>query len=185
MRPLTMRLVTTRFPTMRSLTMRLVTTRFPTLRSLTIRLQTARFPTTRPANRPLKGLALLLVLATATTTPVIATEGASTDAHPTPAQSSLNPQEILAASDAVRNPDKPFGVAIVLTEYRNAQQVDANTLAIYSKLDPTNGRYRTLVRYVGPPRDTGKLVLQNGTEMWFFDPSSEASIRISPQQRLL
>ena len=36
-----------------------------------------------------------------------------------------------------------------------------------------------------PPRDAGKLVFENGTEMWFFDPSSEASIRISPQQRLL
>jgi outer membrane lipoprotein-sorting protein len=93
-------------------------------------------------------------------------------------------QKILAASDAVRNPDKPFGLSIVLTEYRNSKESDSNTLAIYSKLD-VGGRYRTLVSYVGPPRDTGKLVQENGTEMWFYDPSSEASIRISPQQRLL
>lgn len=99
------------------------------------------------------------------------------------ATSSLDAQKILAASDAVRNPAKPFGLSIVLTEYRDAKQVDANTLAIYSKLD--SGRYRTLVSYVGPPRDAGKLVLESGTEMWFYDPSSEASIRISPQQRLL
>ncbi len=96
-----------------------------------------------------------------------------------------NPQEILAESDSVRNPAEPFGLSIVLTEYRNAQQVDSNTLAIYSKLDQASGRYRTLVSYVGPPRDAGKLVLENGTEMWFYDPSSAASIRISPQQRLL
>jgi outer membrane lipoprotein-sorting protein len=96
----------------------------------------------------------------------------------------LDAQKILAASDAVRNPAKPFGLSIVLVEYRNAKEVDSNTLAIYSKLD-ASGRYRTLVSYVGPPRDAGKLVLENGTEMWFFDPSSEASIRISPQQRLL
>jgi hypothetical protein len=96
----------------------------------------------------------------------------------------LDAQKILAASDAVRNPARPFGLSIVLVEYRNAKEVDSNTLAIYSKLDDS-GRYRTLVSYVGPPRDAGKLVLENGTEMWFFDPSSEASIRISPQQRLL
>ena len=94
-------------------------------------------------------------------------------------------QKILAASDAVRNPANPFGLSIVLTEYRGAREVDSNTLAIYSKLDAQSGRYRTLISYVGPPRDTGKLVLENGTEMWFYDPSGEASIRISPQQRLL
>jgi hypothetical protein len=94
-------------------------------------------------------------------------------------------QQILAASDAVRNPARPFGLSIALTEYRNAKESDSSTLAIYSKLDADTGRYRTLVSYVGPPRDAGKLVLENGTEMWFYDPSSEASIRISPQQRLL
>jgi outer membrane lipoprotein-sorting protein len=97
---------------------------------------------------------------------------------------SLDAQEILAASDAIRNPAQPFSVSLVLTEYRSAQQVESNTLAIYSKLDQ-GGRYRTLVSYIGPPRDAGKLVLENGTEMWFYDPASEASIRISPQQRLL
>jgi hypothetical protein len=102
-----------------------------------------------------------------------------------PRDATLDAQKILAASDAVRNPAKPFGLSIVLVEYRNAKEVDSNTLAIYSKLDGDSGRYRTLVSYVGPPRDAGKLVLENGTEMWFFDPSSEASIRISPQQRLL
>jgi hypothetical protein len=74
---------------------------------------------------------------------------------------------------------------IQLTEYRNSREVDANTLAIYSKLDAAGGRFRTLVRYLGPLRDAGKLVLESGMEMWFYDPSSAASIRISPQQRLL
>lgn len=96
----------------------------------------------------------------------------------------LKAQQILAASDDIRNPGKSFGLSIVLTEYRNSEQVDSNTLEIYSKPDDA-GRYRTLVSYLGPPRDTGKLVLESGLELWFYDPSSEASIRISPQQRLL
>ena len=100
---------------------------------------------------------------------------------------SANPdaQAILAASDAVRNPAKPFGVVVTLIEYRNGKQTDGNTLAVYSKADTQGGQYRSLIRFVNPPRDANKLMLKNGNELWFFDPASQASIRISPQQRLL
>jgi outer membrane lipoprotein-sorting protein len=130
----------------------------------------------REAMKALSKLTLLVLASAAVVNPGFAAEAPAGEVHA---------QEILAASDSVRNPTEPFGLSIVLTEYRNAQEVDSNTLAIYSKLDGSTGRYRTLVSYVGPPRDAGKLVLENGTEMWFYDPSSQASIRISPQQRLL
>lgn len=94
-------------------------------------------------------------------------------------------QTILAASDAVRNPTKPFAVAVTLLEYRNGKQTDANTLTVYSKADESSGQYRSLIRFVEPERDAGKLMLKNGNDLWFFDPSSKASIRLSPQQRLL
>ncbi len=95
------------------------------------------------------------------------------------------PQEILAASDAIRNPDFPFGLTNTLVEYRKGKETDASTLAIYSKADPKGGQFRSLVRYLAPARDANKLILFNGKDMWFFDPSSKASIRLSPQQRLL
>ena len=44
-------------------------------------------------------------------------------------------QEILAASDLVRNPDFPFGMTNTLVEYRNGKQTDSSTLGIYSKAD--------------------------------------------------
>lgn len=94
-------------------------------------------------------------------------------------------QVILAASDAVRNPGKPFGLTVTLIEYRNAKQTDGNTLAVYSKADSVGGQYRSLIRFVAPQRDANKLMLKNGNDLWFFDPSSKASIRLSPQQRLL
>ncbi len=94
-------------------------------------------------------------------------------------------QAILAASDAVRNPSKPFGVVVTLIEYRNRKQADGNTLEVYSKADSTGGHYRSLIRFVNPPRDANKLLLKNGNDLWFFDPASKASIRLSPQQRLL
>lgn len=95
------------------------------------------------------------------------------------------PQEILAASDLVRNPDYPFGLTNALIEYRNGKQTDSSTLAIYSKADPNSGQFRSLVRFVAPVRDANKLILFNGKDLWFYDPSSKASIRMSPQQRLL
>ncbi|BAL93707.1 outer membrane lipoprotein-sorting protein [Rubrivivax gelatinosus] len=94
-------------------------------------------------------------------------------------------QALLAASDAVRNPSRPFSVTVNLLEYRNARQTDNNTLSVYSKADPNGGQFNTLIRFVAPQRDANKLLLKNGNDLWFYDPASQASIRLSPQQRLL
>jgi hypothetical protein len=94
-------------------------------------------------------------------------------------------QAILAASDAVRNPPKPFGVVVTLIEYRNRKQTDTDTLEVYSRADSASGQFRSLIRFVSPPRDTNKLMLKSGNDLWFFDPASKATIRLSPQQRLL
>ena len=94
-------------------------------------------------------------------------------------------QAILAASDAIRNPGKPFSVAVMLIEYRNGRQSDTTTLALYAKAAAVGGQFRSLVRFIAPPRDSGKLMLKNGNDLWLYDPSSKASIRLSPQQRLL
>ena len=118
-------------------------------------------------------LALALVLAASLAAPMH-THAADVDA-----------QAVLAASDAIRNPAKPFAVTVTLTEFRNRQQTDANTLQLYSRSDGSGGQYRSLIRFVDPPRDANKLLLKSGNDLWFFDPSSKASIRLSPQQRLL
>ena len=94
-------------------------------------------------------------------------------------------QAILSASDAVRNPDQPFGLTVGLVEYRNGKQTDSNTLNVYSKADAASGQFRSLMRFAAPARDANKLMLKNGNDLWFFDPGSKASIRLSPQQRLL
>jgi len=96
-----------------------------------------------------------------------------------------SPQEILAASDAIRNPDHAFGVTNTLVEYRQGKETDSSTLAVYSKADPKSGQFSSLVRYLAPARDANKLILYNGKDLWFYDPASQASIRLSPQQRLL
>ena len=101
------------------------------------------------------------------------------------AQASPDAQAILAASDEIRNPSRPFAVTVTLLEYRSAKQSDENTLTVYSKADSASGQFRTLIRFVAPQRDVDKLMLKSGNDLWFFDPASQSSIRLSPQQRLL
>jgi hypothetical protein len=92
--------------------------------------------------------------------------------------------DIVAAADRVRNPQVPFRVDLALVEFVRGAQHNTVNLAVHAKLDPGSHQYKNLVRYVGPPRDAGKLVLLAASNMWFYDPASKASIRISPQQRL-
>lgn len=94
-------------------------------------------------------------------------------------------QEILAASDAVRNPPKSFGVLTRLVEYRNGKESGTMSLAIYARAESTGGQFRNLLRFVAPARDANKLMLKSGNDLWFYDPASKATIRMSPQQRLL
>jgi len=92
-------------------------------------------------------------------------------------------QEIVVKADAIRNPEKPFRSTTVLTEYRSGQPADRNILQVYSKIDPATRQFRNLARYIDPPRDAGKMVLL-GSVLWFYDPATKDSVRISPQQRL-
>jgi outer membrane lipoprotein-sorting protein len=94
-------------------------------------------------------------------------------------------QAILAASDAVRNPTHAFSLTTTLTEYHDGRQTDTSTLQVYAKGDLASGQYRNLIRFAAPARDANKLMLKNGNDLWFYDPSSQASVRISPRQRLL
>jgi outer membrane lipoprotein-sorting protein len=72
-----------------------------------------------------------------------------------------------------------------LVEYRNGRQTDTSTLAVYSRADEHSGQFRSLIRYLAPARDANKLILLSGKDFWFYDPTSKASIRMSPQERLL
>jgi outer membrane lipoprotein-sorting protein len=92
--------------------------------------------------------------------------------------------DIIAATDKIRSPQGAYRVSVGLVEYVSGKARNQVELAVHAKLFPDK-RYKNLVRYVAPPRDLGKLVLLNGSNMWFYDPASKASIRISPQQRLM
>ncbi len=102
-----------------------------------------------------------------------------------PAGLALDAREILARSDAVRNPQRPFRLVDTMTEYRAGRAIRQNRLVILSKTDPDTGQFNTLVRFAEPPRDRGKVVLKIGNYMWLYDPASKSSVRLSPRQRLM
>ena len=94
-------------------------------------------------------------------------------------------QEILAASDDIRNPPKPFSLTTTLTEYRGGKPADRMVLKVYSKNELKGGQYRSLIRFLEPERDRDKMMLKEGNTLWFFDPAAKSTVRLSPQQRLL
>jgi outer membrane lipoprotein-sorting protein len=101
------------------------------------------------------------------------------------AQSTLSAESIIEKVDALRNPAEPFRATTTLTEYINGKPRDQDILTLFAKMDPSTKQYRDIVRYVQPPRDAGKSVLLDSHILWFYDPSSNSSVRISPQQQLL
>jgi outer membrane lipoprotein-sorting protein len=93
-------------------------------------------------------------------------------------------RDIVAGADKVRNPDHPFRVTATVIEYRSGQAEDRNVFTVWSKLDPATGQFRDVMVYAEPPRDAGKVLLLNGDKLWFYDPASKQSVRISPQEKL-
>jgi outer membrane lipoprotein-sorting protein len=93
-------------------------------------------------------------------------------------------RDMVAGADKVRNPERAFRVNATVIEYKSGRPVDKNTFAVYSKVDPATGQFRDVMVYVSPPRDAGKMLLLNGSNLWFYDPAARQSVRISPQQKL-
>lgn len=101
------------------------------------------------------------------------------------ARAAPDPRALLAASDAVRNPDQAFRVTVTLTEFEGGKQVNTATLVSVARKLTAGGQFASIVRFVQPLRDAGKVMLKNGNDLWFYDPSTKSTLRISPQQRLM
>lgn len=107
---------------------------------------------------------------------------ARADDKPAPDKSA---QEMIMALDKVRNPGQPFRLTSTLVEYDAGVARNRSVLVVFAKEDKATGQFDNLVRYIDPPRDQGKMVLFFGTKLWFYDPASKTSVRISAQQRLI
>ncbi|WP_354535278.1 outer membrane lipoprotein-sorting protein [Ralstonia sp. 1138] len=97
----------------------------------------------------------------------------------------VDTSQLLARADAVRNPSHPFALTTTLLEYKDGRQKASMTLRAFSSAGGPAAQFRSLVEIQAPTQDRGKLMLKDGTNLWMFDPTSKATIRISPQQKLL
>jgi hypothetical protein len=106
-------------------------------------------------------------------------------ASPATAPADAEAMNILEASDAIRFPSRSFRMNIDLFEYRGGKQVESLLLTVFARIDPETRAIGNLVRYERPAKDSGKLMLFHGRDLWYYDPASHANIRLSPQQRLI
>lgn len=103
---------------------------------------------------------------------------------PTLAVGTVDAAAILERADAIRNPQESFVVDVGLTAYDSGRVTDETVVSTHSRKDGT-GQFLSLVLIDQPVRDQGKIILRNGNLLWFYDPASKASVRLSPRQRLL
>jgi len=99
--------------------------------------------------------------------------------------------EIIRKADSVRSPNEPFRYTVTVLEYKegaiepeNKQVLDISMRFI----KPENGTHadaRSLVRFIYPPRDKGKVMLSDWYDLWFYTPDLRRPIPISRSQRLI
>ena len=53
-------------------------------------------------------------------------------------------EELLAASDAIRNPGRAFSVTVTLTEFQAGKQIDSSTLVSYSRTQEQGGQFASV-----------------------------------------
>lgn len=99
--------------------------------------------------------------------------------------------EIIRQSDDVRSPNQPFRYTVTVLEYKpgaadptNKQVLDVSMRFLKPEAN-SEADARSLVRFIFPPRDRGKVMLSDWYDLWFYTPELRRPIPISRQQRLL
>ena len=87
---------------------------------------------------------------------------------------------ILAKVDAYRTPLESFSIDVELTAYTPRDKTESSKFRVYGK-----GTDRSVVEFVAPATEKGKMMLMLRDAMWIYMPSASRPIRISPLQRLM
>ena len=92
----------------------------------------------------------------------------------------LSPEEIVARSDRVRNPFESYSVRVEALGFRPGREPFSAAFEVWVR-----GLDRSLVRFLEPARDLGKLLLMRQDDLWIYLPTIRNPVRIAPHQRLL
>lgn len=105
--------------------------------------------------------------------------------------SDSNALDIIRRADEIRSPNRPFRYTLTLSEYKSGsdqpdtQQVLDISMRFMKPVGNSKADARSLVRFVYPPRDRGKVLLSDWYALWFYTPELRRPVPISPQQRLV
>ena len=97
-------------------------------------------------------------------------------AAPLPGPARAQEMTLLEKMDTVRAPADDFTFTAAITG------PEGNRLKLAVRV---NGRVKSLVRYLEPPRSAGRSLLFVGQNMWVYVPGTRQVLRISPRQRVL
>ena len=98
--------------------------------------------------------------------------------------------DIIRLADDIRSPNVPFRYTVTILEYKEGgEQPESKQILDVSMrfMKPENGSRadaRSLVRFIYPPRDKGKIMLSDWYDLWFYTPELRKPIPISQAQRL-
>jgi len=87
---------------------------------------------------------------------------------------------ILAKVDQYRAPLTSFAIDVELTASTPHDKDETSKFRVYGK-----GSDRSVVEFLAPASEKGKLLLMLRDAMWFYMPTASRPIRISPLQRLM
>lgn len=108
-----------------------------------------------------------------------AQEAAPEEAPEPELNSTLSPSEVLEHVDNVRAPGPDF-VFTVLADQTNKPNAADNVFNVRVRESK-----KSLVLYLEPVKQRGRVLLMDGPNMWIYIPGTSRSVRISPQQQLV
>ncbi|MFW6364959.1 MAG: outer membrane lipoprotein-sorting protein [Spirochaetota bacterium] len=91
-----------------------------------------------------------------------------------------SPDAIVEAADRYRGFKDSFAQVSRLTYYKNGSAESVQNLKVY-----VNDQSNSLVRFFGPGREKGRIMLMSGNNVWLYIPDTRNPIRLTPQQRLI
>ncbi|HGY1464607.1 TPA: outer membrane lipoprotein-sorting protein [Klebsiella aerogenes] len=99
--------------------------------------------------------------------------------------------EIIRKADEVRSPNEPFRYEVTVLEFKEGMQEPENKQSLDISMrfiKPESGKKadaRSLIRFIYPPRDKGKVMLSDWYDLWFYTPELRRPVPISRSQRLI
>ncbi|HHT2830262.1 MULTISPECIES: outer membrane lipoprotein-sorting protein [Klebsiella] len=99
--------------------------------------------------------------------------------------------EIIRKADEARSPNEPFRYEVTVLEFKEGMQEPENKQSLDISMrfiKPESGKKadaRSLIRFIYPPRDKGKVMLSDWYDLWFYTPELRRPVPISRSQRLI